>query len=203
MKKISIILVGLLLTIQVTHAEESINPHFRKFEIAGEKLATSRSLKEIFAQHGNSSRSGNFVLTADGILENNAPSAKTLAALQHRSTLFKLAKDTSILNELKNKNKADTSRLLVQYIQRTYSHERSPLFAFVADLVREHNEAMIINTEALRLISDTACQKGAQDLLQNMNQYKGVLLFFDTLLEHLWEEMIYWFALESYAANPD
>lgn len=203
MKKLIGLLFSLICITHAIHAENSTNPNFRPFEIPREKLAAGRSLQEILAQHGDTSRSGNFIVTTDGILENDTPAAKKLAALQHRAANLKLAKDIGVFKEIDSKNKSDSCRLLVQYIQRTYGHERSPLFAFVADLVREHNEITLINTEALRLISEAACKKGAQELLQSMCQHKGVLLFFDSILEKLWEEIIYWFSLESYAATPD
>ena len=203
MKKLIIFLCAGLFTTPTAHAEESVNHNFRKFEIPANKITTGRSLQEIFAQHGTTSRSGDFIVTADGILENDTPPAKALAALQHRATLLKLAKEANLFKEVDNKNKSDNARLLVQYIQHAYGNERSPLFSFVADLVREHNEITLINTEALRLISETPCKKGAQELLQNMCQYKGVLLFFDSLLEKLWEEIIYLFSLESYAAQAN
>lgn len=163
------------------------------------QLTTGRSLQDIFAQYGDTSRSGNFIITTDGILESNTQDSKTIATLQRRISQLTLAKESSMFNDIHNKSKTDAAQLLTKYIQKTYRNEQSPLLKFVTTLVQEHNELVAINTECLRLISNPACQKEAQKMLLQASYCKQILLFFDAMLEQLWQEIIYLFSSESHA----
>ena len=163
-------------------------------------LTTGRSLQEILAQHGYTSRAGNFIITADGIIENNHSEAKNLTTLQSRISKLTLAK-ANILRDNTPSKEAGSAQLLAQYIQQNYGKERSPLFKFIAALAQEHNEIIAIRTETLRLISNPGCKEEALKIIQKVCLYNEVLLYFDSMLEKLWEEIIYLFSLESYASN--
>ncbi len=189
MKKILLLIVSLLLSNSLLAHENSLL-QARLHSV--DRSLEGRSLKDILAQYGGQLKPGVSVITIDGVLEGDTPIAEAVVKLQRRVTEFKIVRDDRLLRLLPvfvSGIQIDSIDALIGYIRVAYEQERSPLVAFIADVIHEKQEAASLTTEALRLLSDCDCRAGVSEVMQRVGEYSQTLLVIEKTLEHLWQEI--------------
>jgi len=145
-----------------------------------------RSLKEILEQHGKPLEPGKIVFTVDGVLTDEAPVSKQLASLQHRIAKLLIVQDMSLIvvDQLDNKEKVIG---VLDYIKKNFAHERTPLFAFFAQLVGELHEINLIRTQALTILADVSDKKAINTILFQLDRFQKNIIAIEAVFNFLWQ----------------
>lgn len=170
----------------------ALTPGCSQNELQG-KLARSRPLKDILAQHGGQIPAGKAIITVDGILEEETPIAEKVVRLQKRIAELRLARDAqvfSLVSKATLEDPAKNIQALTSYMHQAYADKKCPLIALIEDLVFDKNECAAITTEVLRLMSNKTQTATLNTIMRNASEANARLALIEEAITQIYTEIL-------------